>query len=75
MKESYKEGVANRFGPESCADAREDEGEALTGVRAGWPLSRETNHRPRKWPVLRGADAVEISGRKVRPGAHAVHLG
>jgi hypothetical protein len=37
----YDEGVANHIGPESCAVAREDHGEALTGERIGQPLSRE----------------------------------
>jgi hypothetical protein len=31
----YDEGVANRIDPESCAGAREDIGEALTGERIG----------------------------------------
>jgi hypothetical protein len=35
------EDVAIHIGPESCADIREDVGEALTGERAGQPLSRE----------------------------------
>src|SRR5258708_11603768 len=35
------EGVATRDGPESCVVVCEDGGEALTGVRAGQPLSRE----------------------------------
>ncbi len=35
------EGVAIHDGPESCAGACEGDGEALTGVRAGQPLSRE----------------------------------
>jgi len=35
------EGVAIHDGPESCAVVREGGGEALTGVRAGQPLSRE----------------------------------
>ena len=38
----HDEGVANRIDPESCVtDPREVRGEALTGVRAGQPLSRE----------------------------------
>jgi len=41
MKKSYVEGLAARNGPESCGGIREDDGEALTGVRAGWVLSRE----------------------------------
>ena len=56
MKESYVEGLAAHSGPESCVVAREGRGEALTGVRAGRVLSRESN-------FLRGADAVEVRGR------------
>jgi hypothetical protein len=37
----YGEGVANHTDPESCAAYREVCGEALTGERAGQPLSRE----------------------------------
>lgn len=36
MKESDIEGIASRDGPESCAGVRKGDGEALTGVRAGW---------------------------------------
>ncbi len=35
------EGVAIHDGPESCTGVCEGDGEALTGVRAGQPLSRE----------------------------------
>ena len=56
MQESYGEGLAIHTGPESCGAAREGGVEALTGVRAGRVLSRETN-------ILRDADAVEVSGR------------
>ena len=57
------EGVAIHDGPESCAGVCEGGGEALTGVRAGQPLSREIEPPSRKrWPLL-GADAVELSGR------------
>jgi hypothetical protein len=68
MKESYGEGVATHTGPESCAVAREGDGEALTGGRAGQVLSREI-HDPRRepWP-LRSADAVEEGGRPHLPG-------
>jgi transposase len=45
----HGEGVASHTGPESCAAAREDRGEALTGECVGQPSSGE-NH-------LRGADA------------------
>jgi RNA-directed DNA polymerase len=40
---SASEGLANHTVPESCADVREGIGEALTGVRIGWVLSRENN--------------------------------
>ena len=56
MKESYVEGLATHSGPESCVVAREGRGEALTGVRAGRVLSRESNS-------LRDADAVGEGGR------------
>jgi hypothetical protein len=36
-------GIANHVVPESCAGHREVLGEALTGVRAGQPLSRVRN--------------------------------
>ena len=64
MKVSYSEGVAIHTGSESCAFVRKDKGEALTGGRAGQPLSREIETPPRKRWLLRGADAVEISGRQ-----------
>src|ERR1019366_9284223 len=59
MKESYGEGLATHTGPESCGAACEGGVEALTGVRAGRVLSRETT-------FLRDADAVEVSGRLYR---------
>ena len=61
MKVSYGKGVATHTGPESCGVARKGNAEALTGVRAGRVLSRESNS-------LRGADAVGDSGRP-----HPVH--
>lgn len=41
MQEPYKKGVANRLGPESCADVGDNVGEALTGAHAGQPWSSE----------------------------------
>ncbi len=58
MKEPYREGVAIHSGPESCVVVRKDRGEALTGVRPGWALSREIAD------ILRGADALAGSGRQ-----------
>src|SRR5438445_11502053 len=64
MKVSYSEGVAIHTVSESCTFVCKDEGEALTGVRAGQPLSREIEPPSRKrWPLL-GAHAVERSGRQ-----------
>jgi hypothetical protein len=56
MKELYGEGLASHTGPESCGDARESVTEALTGVHAGRPSSREI----RVW----GADDVSTFGRQ-----------
>lgn|SRR5215831_5165569 len=63
MKESYGEGVATHTGPNSCVGVREDGGEAWRRGRAGWVLSREIYAPWRSHGFLRGADAVEISGR------------
>ena len=63
MKESYGEGVATHTDPESCVVVREDGGEALTGGSAGRVLSREIYEPPRERWVLRGANALEVSGR------------
>ncbi len=48
MEVHCTEGVANHSGPESCADAREGGGEALTGVRIGQPSSRENGFCPER---------------------------
>ena len=42
MKEPYGKGLAPRPGPESCASHGNMTGVALTGVRAGQPLSSES---------------------------------
>jgi len=60
MKEPHDEGIANRIGPESCGAVRKGRGEALTGVHAGQPLSRE------KEVLAPGADVVGGSGRQYR---------
>ena len=56
MKVHCDEGVATRIGPESCALACEDQGEALAGGRVGWVLSRES--------TIPGADPVPPGGRR-----------
>ena len=77
MQVPCSEGVANHTGPESCAVHREVLGEALTGVRAGQPLSRERIFDP-------GADVVRFtegntaaraiaSARPTRRGRRTLH--
>jgi hypothetical protein len=41
MEVSNVKGLANHDGPESCVERSNPRGEALTGERAGWVLSRE----------------------------------
>jgi hypothetical protein len=69
----HGEGVAIHIDPESCAAAREGNSEALTGERAGQPLSREST-------IFPGADVVPLTegntdGRDIarprRPGVVA----
>ena len=64
MQEPYGEGAATHSGPESCVAAREGGGEALTGVRVGWVLSRDI------MIPTQGADAVRTCGRPHRGHRH-----
>jgi hypothetical protein len=61
MRVLYIEGLANHAGLESCIGVRKGEGEALTEGRTGWVLSCEI-HAPPRGGLLRGADAVDLSG-------------
>jgi len=63
MKESDCEGLATHTGPESWAPAGNDEGQALTGGRAGRVSSREI-HAPWFERDFRDADALENRGRQ-----------
>jgi hypothetical protein len=56
----YGEGVANHTDPESCAAYREVCGEALTGERAGQPLSHEIF-------LIQDADEVTYTESKTEP--------
>src|SRR6202521_5785357 len=47
----HDEGVANRIDPESCADAREGVGEALTGERIGHSIEVPSENI-RKWQEI-----------------------
>ena len=64
MKELYTEGPAIHGDPESCGVGREAAIEALTGARAGWVLSRETN-------LFSDADAVLKAAGKTGGAANA----
>jgi len=70
---SASEGLANHTVPESCTDVREGIGEALTGVRIGWVLSRENNTLGTptlcvEWKATRTGAPARAPGR---PGAVA----
>ncbi len=71
MEVRYVEEIAIHSGPESCMVTREGGSEALTGVRAGQPLSRERS-------IVSGADMVtnmegNTDGRAMRaPGRPGV---
>ena len=56
-RKSDIEGVAIHDGPESCVGVREGDGEALTGVRAGWAIEPRNQRN-------RGADVVNLGGRQ-----------
>jgi len=60
MKVPYAEDIASHSSPESCVGMGNYGCEALTGGDAGQVLSREMVHK------LRGADAVDVSGRQHR---------
>jgi hypothetical protein len=60
VKVLHGKGIANHTVPESCVLCCEAQGEALTGVCAGQPLSRESI-------LVQGADAViEVEGNTGR---------
>ena len=82
MQVPHSKGVANPVVPESCVVHREVQLEALTGVRAGQPLSRVRNSirlptpsDPRK-ATRTGApsQALVRPGVVVDPGMHARSL-
>ena len=60
------EDVASHIGPESCGAAREERDEALTGERAGRPLSRDSQKQ-------RGADVVGLHGRQYGRARYCEH--
>ena len=69
MKVPDSKGLANHTVPESCVRrSREAHHEALTGVRAGQPLSREST-------LIQGADAVpQAEGHTERRASASAEL-
>ena len=68
MQVHHDEGIANHIDPESCAAAREGNSEALTGERAGQPLSREST-------LFSGADVVLLAeGNTYGHDSASVHM-
>ena len=57
MAESYRKGIANHPGRESCVVGRKADHEASTGVQAGWVWSRGID-------FFQGADVVRQGGRQ-----------
>lgn len=79
MKVSNVKGLANYDGPESCGGARKSDGEALTGERAGWVLSRENDsewdadpvgERGRPQPARRNGEGRWYPARSETPGMY-----
>ena len=64
MQVHYDEGVAIHIDPEPCVAAREGDGEASAGERAGRPLSRER-------AIVPGADGVTVPEGHTSGGASA----
>ena len=68
MQVRCTEGLANHSDPKSCADTREGVREALTGERAGQPLSCErllsrVPTRFETWKAARTDALLRVSGR------------
>ena len=78
MKVSYGEGVANHAVLESCVAYREVRDEALTEVRTGQPLSRESPRLPGRRRCPHGgrqhAGARQASARAARRGQRPWHV-
>ncbi len=69
---------ANHVVPESCVSHREVRGEALTGVRIGQPLSRDSHKSRtptllRKWKATQPS-ALSASARMVWRGRRTWHV-
>jgi len=68
MKESYREGLADRPGPESCVDSsRKAASEALTGGSAGQVLSCEIRKSRVPTPLSEAEGYIEQGGPSEPP--------
>jgi hypothetical protein len=82
MKVSSVKGLANHDDPESCVAGSNPRGEALTGDRVGWVLSREkgiwdadpVEKRGRPQPRFRNGEERWYSTRSETPGMHGSNL-
>ena len=67
MEELYTEGVATHGDPESCVGAREGDGEALTGARAGRAIEPRNNHFGVPTPSRRSEGNIAGSATRELP--------
>ena len=83
MEVSNVKGLANHNDPESCVAWGDPLGEALTGERAGWVLSREkelvrdadpVRRRGRPQPMLRFGEERWYPARSETPGMYGSNL-
>jgi RNA-directed DNA polymerase len=82
MRVSNVKGLANHDDPKSCGGARKSGGEALTGERAGWVLSRENSvrdanpvrRRGRPQSTLRLGEECWYPARSETPGMYGSNL-
>ena len=86
MRVLYEEGVANHFGPESCARVRKGESEVLTGGVTSRVLSHEIEvnfrapplslqARGNIWSAAIARSARALRGRRPRARTQALHAG
>ena len=83
MRVPDNQDLASQDVPESCAAHREVRGEALTGVRAGQPLSHEICVQfqvptpLRRWKAIRAGATSQVPvrpGGVIEPGMHVRSL-
>jgi hypothetical protein len=73
MREPYGKAVAPRTGPKPWRYVRKDVLQALVGVRAGWPLSRESISSPgRRGRICRPKATLVASLARDAAGPRAV---